>query len=583
MLAICSDKKRLQEGDSDAEFWSEFLNEEPEFFNGGGGSGGKKKSINKEKLNAIRAELKAIRMTFDADFKEEQHPRAASGEHGGEFTKKGSSTGSKKTKAKSVKTKPAEHKAGSKIGNGVESAYEIVKNQKRPDLTNMDLRGIDFKNEAFKSRTDRLRGIDISDMDLRGCNLSGVDFKGTNCNTMKFSHCNLTGADFTGVNLYRAEFDGANLTDCKLAGSETAAFADYGSAHYDHIAPVDKAVIDSARFEHEIFSSDPVENKKEVEKKIAKSSGITSGAVRKCIQQWASTSADDSYQSIAAQLMAKEEFKLSDASIEHFDEKTQRVAEKLMEGNTPLKKMIQAQYDQTQKWFAERKYKPDDEIVLYRGLKSGKELGGRVGLPPEKQVLLDQVKALMNIYELPVAKEKYHKLLKENNLTDSEFVELQKKEHALSEPPPANGTVKLQPLSSFSSSYDVATGFGKPKEGGVVFACRVPVKDIFSHPKTGYGCTDEREFVVLGGDKKFVMVKQSHDAAKLFEYDDKKTKDSVNQSVNIDKELINADWTKTTWDLPKFKSPEFYEWLGKSGLTMEHFMTLPVYQNLKDK
>jgi len=53
--------------------------------------------------------------------------------------------------------------------------------------------------------------------------------------------------------------------------------------------------------------------------------------------------------------------------------------------------------------------------------------------------------------------------------------------------------------------------------------------------------------------------------------------------LNIDADLENADWTKQTWDLPKYKSDEFIEWLTQSGMTLTQFKKLPVYQFNKDK
>jgi hypothetical protein len=52
--------------------------------------------------------------------------------------------------------------------------------------------------------------------------------------------------------------------------------------------------------------------------------------------------------------------------------------------------------------------------------------------------------------------------------------------------------------------------------------------------------------------------------------------------LNIDAILENADWTKTKWDLPKYKSKEFYDWLKRMNMTLEQFKKLPVYKsNLK--
>lgn len=63
------------------------------------------------------------------------------------------------------------------------------------------------------------------------------------------------------------------------------------------------------------------------------------------------------------------------------------------------------------------------------------------------------------------------------------------------------GHATLQPISSFSTSRSVALGFGRPGGGtvGVMITTRVHKSRIFSMPKTGFGCFDEREVLVLGG------------------------------------------------------------------------------------
>jgi len=52
--------------------------------------------------------------------------------------------------------------------------------------------------------------------------------------------------------------------------------------------------------------------------------------------------------------------------------------------------------------------------------------------------------------------------------------------------------------------------------------------------------------------------------------------------INIDANLENADCTKMTWDLPKYKSKKFYKLLKFMGMTLTQFKKLPVYKwNLK--
>lgn len=45
--------------------------------------------------------------------------------------------------------------------------------------------------------------------------------------------------------------------------------------------------------------------------------------------------------------------------------------------------------------------------------------------------------------------------------------------------------------------------------------------------------------------------------------------------LNIDAELINADWTKQTRDLPPEDSEEFKALLKASGMTLAQFRKLP--------
>ena len=45
-------------------------------------------------------------------------------------------------------------------------------------------------------------------------------------------------------------------------------------------------------------------------------------------------------------------------------------------------------------------------------------------------------------------------------------------------------------------------------------------------------------------------------------------------AYNLDAEQRNQDWTKKTWDLPPYKSPEFM----KLFPDLEGFRLLPIYQ-----
>ena len=53
--------------------------------------------------------------------------------------------------------------------------------------------------------------------------------------------------------------------------------------------------------------------------------------------------------------------------------------------------------------------------------------------------------------------------------------------------------------------------------------------------------------------------------------------------LNIDANLVNADWTKTIWDLPPEGSKEFNELLKSAGLTLTQFRKLPASKGKQAK
>ena len=64
----------------------------------------------------------------------------------------------------------------------------------------------------------------------------------------------------------------------------------------------------------------------------------------------------------------------------------------------------------------------------------------------------------------------------------------------------------LQPMSSFSSRWDISTRFAY---GGTMWGAHIPMERIIGLPGTGYGCLNEREFVVLGGPGQLGVVNSS--------------------------------------------------------------------------
>lgn len=58
---------------------------------------------------------------------------------------------------------------------------------------------------------------------------------------------------------------------------------------------------------------------------------------------------------------------------------------------------------------------------------------------------------------------------------------------------------------------------------------------------------------------------------------------SVGGILYPDADIENADWTKTSWDLPPYGSPEFNGWLKSTSTDLEHFKKTPVYQHMIQK
>ena len=109
------------------------------------------------------------------------------------------------------------------------------------------------------------------------------------------------------------------------------------------------------------------------------------------------------------------------------------------------KAVYESVYARTQAYFKAQGLKPDDTIVVYRGMRLNENVG---------------------------------------------VIE-------------SADNVRWRPLSSWSTNQNTAQyGFGNPGSDsdvrGYVFASEVPVRNIFSHWSTGLGCADEHEVVVLG-------------------------------------------------------------------------------------
>jgi hypothetical protein len=204
---------------------------------------------------------------------------------------------------------------------------------------------------------------------------------------------------------------------------------------------------------------------------------IVEGDQKACIEQfiheWAHTSGDDEEVSLKIQKTAKEEFKL-DTVETHFPKKYKNI--KTQQG---LKKLLRKMYEETQKQLKENNI--PEKLVLYRG----------VGL-----------KAKIKTGEI-----------------NSEF----------------------QPLSSFSldllTSHTFAENeaFNDDTKKGYVLVSLIDRKNILSTPHSGFGCSGEKEFVVLSNKKTktYCINIGDKDSITFFEYleDNKKPEQDIKNFI----------------------------------------------------
>ncbi len=163
--------------------------------------------------------------------------------------------------------------------------------------------------------------------------------------------------------------------------------------------------------------------------------------------------------------------------------------------------------------------------------------------------------------------------LAENGITSVYVARGVAEEHRL-----GAGEIMLHPMSSFSTDVSTAQNFA----GATAIFAKVPASQVISTPRTGFGCLSEHEVVVLGGTIKAVVLDRhltadwsNHVAAALRGEKPKRRAAAVNEPIQVDGTLADADWTKTAWDLPPYKSPEFMLLVQDLDL----FRTLPVYRH----
>lgn len=202
------------------------------------------------------------------------------------------------------------------------------------------------------------------------------------------------------------------------------------------------------------------------------------------INSWAVTSNDANPLSLAIQDIAKETFGLTESDEwtldPHVREATdiQRILNKKNtilndpETKTFIQDVLKAQYQLTQKYFAE---KGITEVEVYRGFESPS------GTALIEDVIVDTID--MDYEERPDIDPAEKRAIRDK-VVDVVMQGLYR----------AKATTR--PLSAWSTNQQIAYDFSGRM--GVVMRSRIPVKEIFSTPQTGFGCHIEKEVVVLG-------------------------------------------------------------------------------------
>lgn len=176
---------------------------------------------------------------------------------------------------------------------------------------------------------------------------------------------------------------------------------------------------------------------------------------RELIANWAGTSGDDNAIAVAMQRAAKTEFNLGESTLEHLTK--EYVDAGFMQAEQDgLRAFVRAQYELTQKDLAEHGI---EEMTLYRGM--------------------------------------YYKA--------NEIPEEVTRDWAF------DGTVQVrsiaqQPMSSFSADMRTSFQFTGQGDYNAMIAVRVPAARILSTPRTGFGCLEEQEFVVLGATEDVTVI-----------------------------------------------------------------------------
>lgn len=167
------------------------------------------------------------------------------------------------------------------------------------------------------------------------------------------------------------------------------------------------------------------------------------------VDNWAGTASDSNPWALALQQAAEKEFGLPDGSFERAlhdsDVSSQGQAYHIFQAHGPaLQAFVRAQYDATQEWL-KLNFPGQDKLILYRGQGIGGVHAGALDTGTIDTAELD-----------------------------------------------------LQPMSSFSYTADTALDFVPAGSESAMMGMEVPFDRIMATARTGFGCLNENEFVVLG-------------------------------------------------------------------------------------
>lgn len=168
---------------------------------------------------------------------------------------------------------------------------------------------------------------------------------------------------------------------------------------------------------------------------------IFENAVAVLIDQWAATSADDAMVALALQRAAEEEFGLKPWAAFRRRRAWKQAEDFYTRYAGGLRAFLRAMYDWTQEYFRARGI---TRVWAWRGM----------GL----------------------ARGQYRQLRGFGKIA-----------------------TKLQPMSSFSAEYDVSRLFASGRGRGMMIGAEIPVERIIATARTGFGCLNEAEVVVLSG------------------------------------------------------------------------------------